>query len=181
MLIRKDNLWSRAQNLLHAQSKKSVYKLHLSIHINSSKFSVYFTRKNLLFLVYTSTFTKHLHQFIYSTHLFNKIFIILLIFIIHSRTDPQPPSPPSHHHHTYPDQRRSTQTSTPPHLPRSTRSTQTHSHHHHQQPSAINTINPDPHTQNNPIKPYPDQPTTQINPDQANPHKSRPTHTINSD
>ena len=27
---------------------------------------------------------------------------------------------------------------------------------------------------------YPDQPTTQINPDQANPHKPRPTHTINS-
>ena len=88
MLIRKDNLWSRAQNLLHAQSKKSVYKLHLSIHINSSKFFVYFTRKNLLFLVYTSTFTKHLHQFIYSTHLINKIFIILLIFIIHSLTVP---------------------------------------------------------------------------------------------
>ena len=135
MLIRKDNLWSRAQNLLHAQSKKSVYKLHLSIRINSSKFSVYFTRKNLLFLVYTSTFTKHLHQFIYSTHLFNKIFIILLIFIIHSLTVPlshrptatittiittQPPSPhiprsapinPDLHAstpprlHTYPDQR----------------------------------------------------------------------------
>ena len=108
MLIRKDNLWSRAQNLLHAQSKKSVYKLHLSIRINSFKFSVYFTQKNLLFLVYTSTFTKHLHQFIYSTHLFNKIFIILLIFIIHSLIVPlshrptatitttittQPPSP----------------------------------------------------------------------------------------
>ena len=44
--------------------------------------------KNLLFLFYTSTFTKHPHQFIYSTHLFNKIFIILLIFIIHSLTVP---------------------------------------------------------------------------------------------
>ena len=28
---------------------------------------------------------------------------------------------------------------------------------------------------------YPDQPTTQINLDQANPHKPRPTHSINSD
>ena len=62
--------------------------------------------KTYFFLFYTSTFTKHLHQFIYSTHLFNKIFIILLIFIIHSLTVPlshrptttitmQPPSPPS--------------------------------------------------------------------------------------
>ena len=63
--------------------------------------------KIYFFLFYTFIFTKHPHQFIYSTHLFNKIFIILLIFIIHSLTvplshrptDPQPPSPPSHHHH----------------------------------------------------------------------------------
>ena len=54
----------------------------LSNHISSFKFSVYFTRKNLLFLFYTSTFTKHSHQFIYSTHLFNKIFILLHFFII---------------------------------------------------------------------------------------------------
>ena len=60
----------------------------VSIYISSSKFSVYFTRKNLLFLFYTSTFTKHPHQLIYSTHLFNKIFIILLIFIIHFLTVP---------------------------------------------------------------------------------------------
>ena len=62
--------------------------------------------KNLLFLFYTSIFTNHLHQFIYFTHLFIKIFIILLIFIIHSLPAPlshkltatittQPPSPPS--------------------------------------------------------------------------------------
>ena len=77
-----------------------------SIHISSSKFFVYFIWKNLFFLFYTSTFIKHPHQFIYSTHLFNKTFIILLIFIIHSLTVPlshrppatiitQPPSPPS--------------------------------------------------------------------------------------
>ena len=34
----------------------------------------------MLFLFYTSIFTKHPHQFIYSTHLFNKIFILLHFF-----------------------------------------------------------------------------------------------------
>ena len=55
-----------------------------SNHISSCKFFVHFTRKNLLFLFYTSTFTKYLHQFIYSTHLFNKIFIFFFFtfFII---------------------------------------------------------------------------------------------------
>ena len=51
-------------------------------HISLCKFSVYFARKNLLFLFYTFIFTKHLHQFIYSTHLFNKIFIFFTFFII---------------------------------------------------------------------------------------------------
>ena len=41
-----------------------------------------FYKKNLLFLFYTLIFTKHSHQFIYSTHLFNKIFIFLQFFII---------------------------------------------------------------------------------------------------
>ena len=53
-----------------------------SIHISSCKFFVYFARKNLFFLFYTSTFTKHLHQFIYSTHLFNKIFILFTFFLL---------------------------------------------------------------------------------------------------
>ena len=48
-----------------------------SNHINSCKISIYFVRKNLLFLFYTLTFTKLSHQFIYSTHLFNKIIISL--------------------------------------------------------------------------------------------------------
>ena len=61
---------------------KSAKKACKSIHISFSKFSVYFARKNLLFLFYTSTFTKHPHQFIYSTHLFNKIFILFIFFII---------------------------------------------------------------------------------------------------
>ena len=38
--------------------------------------------KKPTFLFYTSNFTKHPHQSIYSTHLFNKIFILLPFFII---------------------------------------------------------------------------------------------------
>ena len=38
--------------------------------------------KTYFFLFYTSTFTKHPHQFIYFTHLFNKIFILSTFFII---------------------------------------------------------------------------------------------------
>ena len=53
-----------------------------SIHISSCKFFVYFARKNLFFLFYTSTFTKYSHQFIYSTHLFNKIFTFFLHFLL---------------------------------------------------------------------------------------------------
>ena len=45
-----------------------------------------FCTKKLPFLFYTSIFTKHSHQFIYSTHLFNKIFILLQFFIILSLT-----------------------------------------------------------------------------------------------
>ena len=53
-----------------------------SIYISSSKFYVYFIRKNLLFLFYTITFIKHPHQFIYFIRYFNKIFILLNFFII---------------------------------------------------------------------------------------------------
>ena len=65
-----------------------------------------FIRKNLLFLFYTRIFTKHLFQFIYSTHLFNKIFIILQFFIIHFLTAPLSHRPTVHHYqwsiHTQP-------------------------------------------------------------------------------
>ena len=50
------------------------------------KFSFYFAQKKLLFLFYTLIFTKHPHQFIYSIHLFHKIFIIFPFFIILSLT-----------------------------------------------------------------------------------------------
>ena len=39
-------------------------------------------KRNILFLFYTPTFIKHSHQFIYSKHLFNKIFILLHFFSI---------------------------------------------------------------------------------------------------
>ena len=45
-----------------------------------------FCTKNLFFLFYTLIFTKYPHQFIYSTHLFNKIFIIFPFFTILSLT-----------------------------------------------------------------------------------------------
>ena len=43
--------------------------------------------KNLLFIFYTSTFTIHQHQFIYSIHLFNKISIHFTFFIISFHLD----------------------------------------------------------------------------------------------
>ena len=48
-------------------------------------------QKNYFFLFYTSIFTKHSHQFIYFTHLFNKIFILFYIFyyFLPSRTNSQ--------------------------------------------------------------------------------------------
>ena len=161
------------------------FKSTQSIYINSSKFFVYFTRKNLLFLFYTSTFIKHPHQFIYFTHLFNKIFIILLIFIIHSLTVLLSHRPTTtittiirnqrkiRSIHTYPDQPDQPK---PPHLHASTY-------------TQINPINPDPqppspsatisHQPNQPRPTYLDQPRanhTQINP-QPKSTQTKQTHT----
>ena len=80
-----------------------------SIHISGCKFSFYFVQKTYFFLFYIFDFTKHPHQFIYTTRLFNKIFIFLQIFIILSPIAPslsqtqqyqqslhtQPPSAPT--------------------------------------------------------------------------------------
>ena len=52
----------------------------------SKRFCLFYT-KNLLFLFYTITFTKHLHQFIYYTHFFIKI-IFLHPFSIISHLTP---------------------------------------------------------------------------------------------
>ena len=56
--------------------------VHKSNHISSWKRFHLFYTKNLHFLFYTITFTKHPHQFIYFTRLFNKIFILHQFFII---------------------------------------------------------------------------------------------------
>ena len=104
-----------------------------------SNFFVYFTKKNIfLLLFYTSSFTKHRYQFIYSTHLFNKIFILLQFFIIPSLTTPLSHKPTVHHYqrslHTQP-------TSSPP--------------NHHHQGKPIHSI-PNPfitYPTRNPVKP----------------------------
>ena len=41
-----------------------------------------FCKKKPTFSILPSTFTKHPYQFIYSTHLFNKIFILFTFFVI---------------------------------------------------------------------------------------------------
>ena len=53
----------------------------LSIPVNSFKIFIHFIWKNQLFFILYIHFY-NLYQFIYSTHLFNKIFILLLFFII---------------------------------------------------------------------------------------------------
>ena len=71
-----------------------------SIRISGCKIFVNFAKKkkNLLFLFYIPIFTKQPHQFVYSTHLFNKIFI----FTHHQRSIYTHPTttinPPSYHH-----------------------------------------------------------------------------------
>ena len=78
-----------------------------SNYISRCKFFFYFAQKKLLFLFYTLIFIKYPHQFIYSTHLFNKIFIIFPFFIILSLTETHLPqnnplslslTDPNHHH-----------------------------------------------------------------------------------
>ena len=56
-------------------------KKHL---ISTSKRFHLFYKKNLLFLFYTITFTKHLHQLVYFTRYFNKIFILHQFFLLFS-------------------------------------------------------------------------------------------------
>ena len=69
-------------------------------------FSSILHEKTYFFLFYIFIFTKHPHQFIYSTHLFNKIFIFLQFFIIPSLTAPLSYRPTVHHYqrslHTQP-------------------------------------------------------------------------------
>ena len=67
---------------------------------------------------YTLIFTKHPHQFIYSTHLFNKIFILLPFFIILSLA-------------AFLSQTQSESTETQAHLPQNNSFSLTDPNHHH--------------------------------------------------
>ena len=76
---------------IHYIDSLEIHSIHLqkfpifnlfSLAFILSSIALCFSYKNLLFLFYTSIFTKHLHQFIYSTHLFNKIFNLFTFFII---------------------------------------------------------------------------------------------------
>ena len=72
-----------------------------SICISRCIISVHFAKKKKkLFLFHTPTFTKHPHQFVYSTHLFNKIFILDSI--------------PSHHQRANKEKREQQQSSSQP-------------------------------------------------------------------
>ena len=66
-----------------------------SIYINRCKNFVNFAKKKKtnFFLFYTPIFIKHSYQFVYSTHLFNKIFNFTLL----SKTLSQTHHNPSHH------------------------------------------------------------------------------------
>ena len=70
---------------------KHIFFTFWSNRINESKtFCLFYPKKTYLFLFYTITFTKYPHRFIYSKHLFNKIFILLyfLLFPSHSSLEP---------------------------------------------------------------------------------------------
>ena len=140
----------------------------------------HFTPLKPTFLFYTLIFTKHPHQFIYSTHLYNKIFILLQFFIIFfaslsltaislSQTQQNPKSPTLGHHqqpnHTHHQRDQPPSSTHQPPLssnqpPSSTNqlpslSNQPPQLHHHQpiQPNIINLPDHiDPHTRN-PIQP----------------------------
>ena len=57
----------------------------------SKRFRIFYT-KNLFFLFYIITFTKHFHQFIYYTHFFIKIIFFLTFSIIFHLPPPNPQS-----------------------------------------------------------------------------------------
>ena len=63
-----------------------IYTIRVTTSVRLNFLSI-LQEKAYFFLFYTSTFTKHPHQFIYSTHLFNKIFI-LLHFLLFSHSWP---------------------------------------------------------------------------------------------
>ena len=99
-------LWTRVSN----QRKITLTQ---SIHINGYKLSIYFAhKKKLLFLFYTSTFTKHPHH-LSILHIYSIKYSLFYNFLLFSHSLPlslsqtQAPSSslsrsanrPNHHHH----------------------------------------------------------------------------------
>ena len=145
-------------------TKKPTFSILQNIHISLSILHIYSIKYSLFynFLLFTSSLPLSL-------------------------TDPQPPSsPPSHHHHHHQkpkaikseiglQTRRLKLHQNPPNLHPKSKKNQHKINQHKEKSTPIKMpSSPRLHT-------YPDQPTTQINPNQANPHKPRPTHTINLD
>ena len=84
------------------QFTRQLFDYTQSNYISLCKRFCLFYKKNLLFLFYTITFTKHLHQFIYYTHFFIKIIFSLNFFIISHLTLFFPlNTPPSSSHNPY--------------------------------------------------------------------------------
>ena len=152
---------------------------------------------NFLSILYEKTYISYFthpllqnaHISLSILHIYSiKIFIILLIFIIHSLIAPLSLRPTATITTTITTQPLSSETKEKSNQPthtdqptrkikfniRSTNTDQPTQRKINADQNAIVSMPPRLHT-------YPDQPTTQINPDQANPHKPRPTHTINSD
>ena len=77
-------------------TESSQYQLPKSICISSCKIFINLHIQDLFFLFYILILTKHPHQFIYSTHLFNKIFIFSPFSSLSQNQD----IPHSHHQTT---------------------------------------------------------------------------------
>ena len=69
------------ENKSNENKNKKAWLVRATTSIRANFLSI-LQEKTYFFLFYTSTFTKDPHQFIYSTHLFNKIFILFTFFII---------------------------------------------------------------------------------------------------
>ena len=74
-------LMAKSHLSMSLSSPKLLSQTHQRSRINLYNFSILYN-KRLIFLFYTNTFEKHQHHIIYSTNLFNKIFILLQILII---------------------------------------------------------------------------------------------------
>ena len=112
-LRHRSNFFPTLQNQPYQHGRFFLLKFQ-SNHITSCKFFVYFARKNILFLFYTSTFTKHLIS-LSILHIYSIKYSFFLHFLLfpslwNKLTNS---SSPSSHTHTHP----STKSPTPRHQP----------------------------------------------------------------